>query len=102
MKELLPPAVAFICGVLAGYINFLITRAALKREASGYAVMPARTLVTAGFITALYFTGRALGLKLAPFLIAGALGLTLGLIVFTAVLMRRKDGKEADGFGRNE
>lgn len=101
MKELLPPAVAFICGVLAGYINFLITRAALKREA-GFAVMPLRTLVTAGFITALYFTGRALGLKLAPFLIAGALGLTLGLIVFTAVLMRRKDGKEADGFGRNE
>ncbi|MCR5808990.1 MAG: hypothetical protein K6G56_05455 [Clostridiales bacterium] len=99
MKELIPPVLAFAGGVFTGYINFLITRAALKREASGYAVMPARTLVTAGFITALYFTGRALGLKLAPFLIAGAAGATMGLIVFTLLLTRNRDAKEGDRDG---
>ncbi len=96
MKGYLPVIAAFVLGVLAEYVNYLITRKALAGRGNAHAIIPLRTLVTGGFIALLFLCGRAFGLELGPLLIAGAAGATAGLIVFTLILLRKKGG-ENDG-----
>ena len=91
MKDILPAALAFAGGMLTEFINYLITRAALKRETGLNFILPIRTIIAACFIAALYFIGKGAGVDIAVLLIAGALGATAGLVLFT--LMLKKNGK---------
>lgn len=92
MKELLPAALAFAGGMLMEFINYIITGSALEREAGAMFILPLRTLIAAGFIAALYFIGKALGLDPAVFMTGGALGATAGLILFTLLLKKKQKG----------
>lgn len=95
MKDILPAVLAFLGGVLAEFANFIITRAALGKKSGVYMILPLRTLIAGGFIAAIYFIGMALKLDMTVFMISGALGATVGLIVFTLMLIR-KTGKEKE------
>ena len=53
------------------------------------AIFPLRTVVSALFLASLYYIGRGRGLDIMHFMIAGVLGATAGLAVFTFLLMRK-------------
>ena len=95
MQKFLPLVAAFLCGVLAEAVNYFITRAALDKKSGAAAVIPVRTLVAALFLASLYYIGKGRKLDLVPFMIAGAVGATAGLAVFTLLLMKkmRSSGK---------
>ncbi|MBR0136132.1 MAG: hypothetical protein IJM18_08015 [Clostridia bacterium] len=93
--DIITAAAAFAGGVLAEFINSLITRRAMAGRASA-ALIPLRTLVTGGYMVLLYFISRAFGLNTAAALIGGAAGATAGLIVFTLILMKKRSGKEGE------
>ena len=95
MKEFLPAALAFSGGVLAEFVNYLITRSALGKKSGVYMILPLRTLVAGAFVAALYFIGKALDLNVTVFMIAGALGATAGLIAFT-LMLAKNTGKEGN------
>ncbi|MBO4385377.1 MAG: hypothetical protein J5854_08195 [Clostridia bacterium] len=97
MKEILPAVIAFSGGALAEFVNYLITRSALGKKSGVYMILPLRTLVAGGCLAAIYFIGRALKLDLTVFMIAGALGATAGLIVFTLLLIRGTGKESSDG-----
>ena len=86
-------AAAAVCGLAVAFVNYLIAKKALASGKMG--LLPVRTLITAAFIAALYFIGSALKINIAALLIGGAAGLTLGLIAFTAILIKdQKKGEE--------
>lgn len=91
MKEYWPAVIAFVCGVLMEFANYLITRAVLSGKGSALAVLPVRTIIAGGFIAALYFIGKAAGTDLTRLMIGGAAGASVGLIVFTAKLLKGKE-----------
>ncbi len=94
MKDLIPAALAFAAGVIVGFLNSRITKASLKKGASGFGLMPLRVLITALFMLALFLITNKLGLS-APVMIAGAAGLSLSLIIFTLLLIKEQ-GKGED------
>ena len=89
MGRFLPLAAAFLCGVLAEAVNYYITRAALDKKSGAAAIFPVRPLVAALFLASLYYVGKGRKLDVMPFMIAGVLGATAGLAVFTFLLMRK-------------
>ena len=98
MLKYLPLVAAFLCGALAEAVNYFITRAALGKKSGVTAIFPVRTLVAALFLASLYYIGKGRGLDLVPFMIAGVLGATAGLAVFTLLLMRKmKTGGKGGG-----
>ena len=80
---------AFIGGLAISFVNFIIMRIMLKKGAEGAGAMSVRTVVMAGFFVALFFIAKALEIELIPFLIAGAIGATIGLVVFSVVMTRK-------------
>ena len=92
-EELSLPGKIFICfaafcvGMGFSFINHLITKAVLKGGSAAF-VMPLRIIISAAYIAALYFIGAALGLPVLWLLTGGALGLTVGMVLSAAVLMR--------------
>lgn len=93
--EWFPCICAFIGGVGVSLIDFALMRKALSKPDKMNVFLLVRTAVSALAVALLYFIGRAAGLSLVPFMIAGALGLTVGLIVTTALLMKKqRSGKE--------
>lgn len=93
MGNILPFAIAFAAGLLASFVDYLVSRATMHKDSAKYYATPLRTIIACVFVAALYIIGNALKIKLVPFLISGAVGATVGLIVFTILLMRanRKD-----------
>jgi hypothetical protein len=85
-------AAAAACGLLIAFVNYLIAKRALASGKMG--LLPVRTLITAAFIAALYFIGSALKINVAALLIGGAAGLTLGLVIFTVILIKKQKGEE--------
>ena len=88
---------AFAAGIGVSYINYLFSKKALASEKSMY-IFPLRAVLTALFITALYFIGTYTALNASALLIGGALGCTLGLVLFTLILTKklRSGGNDAD------
>ena len=105
MAILLPALAAFAGGMLTAYINYLITRAFFINGKTGFALAP-RSLITALFMACLFLIGAKTELNKYSLLIGGALGCTVGTLLFTFLLLRadRKDetGEEASDDGRTE
>ncbi len=98
MKDILPLFAAFLAGFAVEVVNYLITRSALSSKKDVFLIFPLRTLIAGAFLIALYFTAKALGLDVTACMIAGAVGATVGLAAFTALLMRNnKKGGGKDG-----
>ncbi len=91
MDWFFPAAFAFAGGIVIELINYLVTKAALKGRGSLY-VLPLRTLLTAAYIAALYFIGEKASFGIRPPMIGGALGCTLGIIIFSLLLARANNG----------
>ena len=91
----LPLILAGIAGLLVSFINCIILRSMLKRKkTSGMNVV--RTGITAVFMLALYFIGRALSLDVIKFIIAGAIGETIGLIAFSVLLTKKPNNDQKE------
>ena len=99
MDKILPYAIAFAAGLLAAFVDYLVSRATAKKNSAKYYATPVRTLIACVFVAGLYVAAKLLGIDRLPFLISGAVGATVGLIVFTILLVRaeRKDGKPENG-----
>lgn len=109
---------AFAAGFAVSAANFLISRAARRRAACRHAkdgaaqtraiLYPSliRQLLCLVFLVALYFAAPYLPWERTPLLIGGALGITLPLIFFTALLLRgdtAEDRHQAEeNRGKNE
>ena len=97
MENILPLAVAFAAGFAVECANYLITRAALRKNKNASALFPLRTLITAAFLAALYFASKALTDDASACLIAGAVGATAGLAIFTFILINNSKGGGTNG-----
>ena len=98
MRDLLPAALAFAAGVLVGFLNSRITKAALKKGPSGYMLMPVRVIISALFVVALFIITDKLGLP-SSVMIAGAVGLSISLIAFSLLIIKNSgkgEGKDED------
>lgn len=96
MEKFIPYAIAFAAGLLASFIDFLVSRATMKKESAKYYATPVRTVIACVFVAGLYIAAKLLGIERLPFLISGVIGATIGLVVFTILLLKsnRKDGGE--------
>ena len=94
MDTVLTAAVGFAGGFAVEFVNWLLTRSALERGSGAAMILPLRCVLAAGYLALLYLAGGALGADTTVLLIAAAVGLSAGLIVFTLLLMRNngKDG----------
>lgn len=88
MKALLPLLIPFFGGVAIETVNFLITRAVLKKQNGAAFAVPLRALLAGGYMVAVYFIARAVTPDPGKYLIAAAVGASAGLLVFTILLMR--------------
>ena len=95
---ILPAVIAFTFGELVGLLNYILTREALKRggESKLLYVMPLRMAITAAFLFILYLIGKRIAVDETTYalFIGGVVGLTVALIVFTLMLMKKQ--KKAD------
>lgn len=80
---------AFVGGLAVSFLNFVIMRLMLKKGTEGAGAMSVRTVVMAGFFVALFFIARALDLNLTQVLISGAVGATIGLVVFSVISTKK-------------
>lgn len=88
MKELLPLLLPFLGGIAIETANFFITRAVLSRQNGAPIAVPLRALLAGGYMVAVYFIARALTPDPGKYLIAAAVGASVGLLIFTILLMR--------------
>ena len=96
MKEYLPLLIPFFGGIAVETANYFITRAALKKQSGASAAIALRSLLVTGFLAAVFFIARAVTSDPGRYLIAAAVGASVGLLVFTVLLMRssQKGGGE--------
>ena len=98
MKDVLFPVLAFVLGAAVEFVNFLLTSSALRKKKDALMIFPLRTVIAAGFLILLYFAAKALGLNVTACMIAGAVGASAGLAVFSMLLMKdNKKGGDRDG-----
>ena len=89
MKDVLPLILAFAGGAIIETINWSLTRYALDKKKGTFAILPIRCVLAACYIAALYFAAKRFSADFVPVVIAGVVGLSAGLLVFTILLMRR-------------
>ena len=92
--ELFPDACALIGGLAVAFSDYLLMKKAVDRPEKMSLFLILRTLLAAVFVAALYFIAAAAGLKLIPFMISGAVGLTIGLAITTFILMKRQKARK--------
>lgn len=94
MEKILPYAIAFLAGLLASFTDYIVSRATMKKDSAKYYAAPVRTVIACVFVAGLYIAAKLLGIERLPFLLSGVAGATIGLIVFTVLLLKgaRKDG----------
>ncbi len=93
--EWFPCICAFIRGVGVSIADFALMKKAMGTPDKLSALLLLRTFVSAAAVALLYFIGKWTGVQLVQFMIAGALGLTCGLVVTTLILMKKqREGKE--------
>ncbi len=99
MDKILPYALAFAAGLLASFVDYLVSRATVKKDSAKYYATPIRTAIACVFVAGLYIAAKFLGVERLPFLISGAVGATIGLVAFTVLLLKseRKDGGKNGG-----
>ena len=92
--EWVPAICAFAGGLVVSAIDFALMKKAMATPDKLSVFLLLRTFVSAAAIALLYFIGKWTGVQLVPFMIAGALGLTVGLVVSTVVLMNKQRGEK--------
>ena len=94
MKYTLFIIAAAIGGVVISYINYLILKSALKNSTDkrAFYISPLRSVLAAAYLFAIYFLANKLGFSTIGPLIAGAIGLTFSLFVFTKMLLSIQKG----------
>ena len=97
LKEYLPLLIPFFGGIAVETANFFITRAVLKKQGGATAALALRSLLAAGYLIAVYFIAKALTPDPGRYLIAAAVGASVGLLVFTILLMSSLKGGGANG-----
>lgn len=97
MERVLTLAIPFIAGVAVSFINYLVSRAALRRNKDSALIFPLRTVFAAGFLILVYFVSKSLALSVNACLISGALGVTVGITVFTMILIKNDRGGDDNG-----
>ena len=96
MVDVLYGIAAALCGMGVSYLNYRLTERLLDGGNGSLMKLSLRAVITALFIGLLFLAGSQLHLPMEALLIGGAAGLTLGLVFFTAKLMRaeREKGRE--------
>ena len=90
--------VAFAVGIAAEFINYLITRSTLKKKKEKALIVSFRAFVSSAVLILLYFSAGALNINAAKCVISYAIGATIGLVVFTFLLIREnRRGGGSDG-----
>gem|GEM_PF-3045508 len=80
-------AAALLLGFGAECVNYAITKAAIKRGASAAYAIPLRVVAAGICMTVCYLASVWLGLSALPQLIGCAVGLSIGLLVFTILML---------------
>lgn len=88
-------AAAFVVGAVLSYINYRIAKVLMPQNKLAAASL-IRQVLSIGYLVGLYFIGQATDINLWALMIGGALGITLPLLVFT-VLLVKKPSKPASG-----
>ena len=88
--EWFPDICAFVGGLLVALGDFFMMRKAADMPEKINTFITLRTVISAVAIALLYFIGKAADLKLVPFMVSGAVGLTLGILVTTLVMMHKQ------------
>ena len=87
--------IAAILGAAVAYANYRITKRAAEKSGSGGSLAAApllRMLLSAGLLAAVYFIGPLTPWDRVWLLAGAAVGLTVPLFVFTALLVRQVNG----------
>ena len=93
-QSLLGGAAAFVFGALLALVNYLISRAVMRRKMSMFSSTAViRQLINIGGLVALYFIAPHTPFETLPLVIGGVLGETLPMLFFTFLLLR--EGKSA-------
>ena len=90
--EWFPCICAFVGGIAVSLVDYALMKKAMGEPDKLTVLLLLRTFIAAAAIALLYFIGKWTGVSLVPFMIAGALGLTLGLVVTTLILMKQQRG----------
>ncbi len=81
---------AFAGGLLVAFIDSIITKKAFGNEQKLVRLLPLRTVAAALLMTLLYFICAEAGLNTTVVIISAATGVTLGLLVFTMLLIKEQ------------
>lgn len=81
--------IAFAVGVLIGYANYRISKAAVVKNGNSLpAVALLRQLFQIGYFLILYFAAPYTPWSRTPLLVGGALGVTAAILIFTVRLLK--------------
>ena len=81
-------AAAFLGGALVAWLNYLLSRRALRADGGAAAVSAVRTLCSVGYLAAIYFLAPFTPWERIWMLLGAALGLTVPMAYFTVRLLR--------------
>ena len=81
-------AAAFLGGALVAWLNYLLSRRALRADGGAAAVSAVRTLCSVGYLAAVYFLAPYTPWERLWMLLGAALGLTVPMVYFTVRLLR--------------
>ena len=81
-------AAAFLGGALVAWLNYLLSRRALRADGGAAAVSAVRTLCSVGYLAAVYFLAPYTPWERLWMLLGAALGLTVPMAYFTVRLLR--------------
>lgn len=86
---LLGGVAAFVFGAILALVNYLISRAVMRRKPSMFSFTAVvRQLINIGGLAALYFAAPHTPFGTLPLVIGGVLGETLPMLYFTFLLLR--------------
>lgn len=82
-------ALTFVGGAAIAYVNYLLSRTVLRKKPDFVAATAVvRQVLNVVYLAALYFLSPYTPWGLVPLLIGAALGITLPMFYFTALLLR--------------
>ncbi len=83
-------SLAFLGGALIGWINYLLSDAALKKKPGMFSfTFIGRQTLQVGYLVLLYFLAPHTPWSMLTLLLGGALGMTVSLIFFTSRLTKK-------------
>lgn len=88
---------AFLLGAGVAFLNYLVSRAVLRKKPERYAISSViRQFINVSFLVALYFLAPVTPWEQMVLPIGGAVGMTVGMPVFTGLLLRKTKSADAE------